>query len=452
MNGLMKVKGPARQMPVRARRSLVSLNVDGRVGDAGATRFIRAGVFVVGIAVAAFIGWSSVTEVNETAVTLGSVVPTGDVVPVQHLEGGIVEETLVNEGEVVDAGQPVVRLTATSSTAELERMRSRLVSLTLEEERLRALAEDRMPEFAEVSDKYRALRDDQRIVLASQIEARDGQMDVLASRVRELQAEAGKVVQDIRNADEIVSLLREEQKIRTGLTKKGLSPRVTLLATNIELADATGRLDRLKNERSRLQQSVRQAREQLEEFKSRFRSDTLVQAGKASAERAEINEIIGSLEDRVQRLVVTTPIHGIVQRLPIKNPGTVLAPGGLVAEIVPIDEELVVENRISPQDVGFVSVGQPVNVKVNTYEFTRLGTIDGSIIYISATTLMDEDDKPYYQGRVRLAKNYVGDLPDHNVLLPGMTVQADITTGRKTILQYLLKPIYTTIDQAMNER
>lgn len=452
MKSLTKVHGSARQMPVRARRSLVSLNVDGRVGDAGATRFIRVGVFLVGAGLAAFIGWSAVTEVNETAVTLGSVVPTGDVVPVQHLEGGIVEATLVNEGEVVQAGQPVVRLTATTSTAELERMRSRLVSLTLEEERLRALAEDRMPVFAEVSEKYQALRDDQRIVLVSQVEARDGQMDVLASRIRELQAEAGKVVQDIRNAEQIVSLLSEEQKIRTGLTQKGLSPRITLLATNIELADATGRLNRLKNERARLQQSVRQAREQLEEFKSRFRSETLVQAGRASAERAEISEVIGSLEDRVQRLVVTAPIHGVVQRLPIKNQGTVLAPGGLVAEIVPIDEELVVENRISPQDVGFVSLGQAVNVKVNTYEFTRLGTIAGNIIYISATTIMDENDQPYYQGRVRLEKNYVGDLPEHNVLLPGMTVQADITTGRKTILQYLLKPIYTTINQAMTER
>ncbi|MDF1794596.1 MAG: HlyD family type I secretion periplasmic adaptor subunit [Thalassobaculaceae bacterium] len=452
MKSLTNVQGPAKRLPARARRSLVSLNVDGRVGDAGATRLVRAGVFLVGLAVAAFIGWSAVTEVNETAVTLGAVVPTGDVVPVQHLEGGIVEETLVNEGQIVHAGEPVVRLTATSSIAELERMKSRLVSLALEEERLRALAEDRMPEFVEVTEKYRALRDDQVIVLASQIEARDGQTDVLASRIRELQAEAGKVVQDIRNADQIVALLSEEQKIRTGLTKKGLSPRVTLLATNIELADAQGRLDRLKNERERLQQSVRQAREQLEEFRSKFRSEALVQAGKAAAERAEINEIIGSLEDRVQRLVVTSPIHGIVQRLPIKNPGTVLAPGGLVAEIVPVDEELVVENRISPQDVGFVSLGQQVKVKVNTYEFTRLGTIDGSIIYISATTLMDEDDKPYYQGRVRLSKNYVGDLPEHNVLLPGMTVQADITTGRKTIMQYLLKPIYTTINQAMTER
>lgn len=439
-------------VPKLAPRTLTAINVDARVGDAGATRLIRAGVFLVSAVMAAFILWSAVTEVNETAVTLGAVVPAGNVVPVQHLEGGIIRETLVKEGQVVDMGQPMVRLTAMDAEADLEQMKARLVALKLEEERLRALVEDRPPLFDAVPEKYHALRQDQGIVLAAQIAARDGQKDVLTTRIREMQAELEKVGSDIRNARQIVALLSEEMEIRADLTKKGLSPRITALSTSIELADANGRLKRLQNEQARLEESVRQAREQLDEFLARFRSEALVRAGAVAGERIEITEMVESLEDRVQRLTVTAPIRGIVQRLPVKNAGTVLPPGGLIAEIVPVDEELVVENRISPRDVGFVSLGQPVKVKVHTYDFTRLGTVLGELVYVSATTLLDESDQPYYQGRVRLAQNYVGTEPQQNKLMPGMTVQADIATGRKSVLQYLLKPIYTTIDQAMTER
>lgn len=438
--------------PNLAPRTLTSIRVDSRIGDAGATRLIRGGVFLVSAAMAAFIGWSAVTEVNETAVTVGSVVPAGNVVPVQHLEGGIIQQTLVREGQVVEMGQPLVILTATDADADLQQMRARLIGLMLEEERLRALVDDRAPVFDAVPDKFLALRNDQELVLASQIAARDGQKDVLATRIREVEAQLEIIVHDIRNARLIAGLLSDEMEIRADLTKKGLSPRITALATSIELADANGRLKRLENEKARLEESMRQAREQLSEFTARFRSDALVRAGAVASERAEIEEMVASLEDRVRRLTVTAPIRGIVQSLPAKSPGTVLPPGGLVGELVPVDEELVVENRISPRDVGFVSLGQPVKVKVHTYDFTRLGTVSGELIYVSATTMLDQNDEPYYQGKVKLAQNYVGTVASQNVLLPGMTVQADIATGRKTVLQYLLKPIYTTVDQAMTER
>lgn len=440
------------QRPNLAPRTLQSLRVDSRVGDAGATKLIRSGVFLVGAAMAAFIGWSAVTEVNETAVTVGSVVPAGNVVPVQHLEGGIIQATLVKEGQLVEMGQPIVILTATDANANLEQMRTRLVGLMLEEERLRALVDDRSPVFDDVPEKFWTLRSDQEVVLASQIAARDGQRDVLATRIREVEAQLEIIIHDIRNAEVIAGLLSDEMEIRDELTRKGLSPRITALATSIELADAKGRLKRLQNEKARLEESIRQAREELSEFTARFRSDALVRAGAVASERAEIEEMVASLEDRVERLTVTAPIRGIVQSLPARNPGTVLPPGGLVGELVPVDEDLLVENRISPRDVGFVDLGQAVKVKVHTYDFTRLGTVPGELIYVSATTMLDENNEPYYQGRVKLAQNYVGAVSTQNVLLPGMTVQADIATGRKTILQYLLKPIYTTVDQAMTER
>jgi membrane fusion protein, adhesin transport system len=438
--------------PGRGNRSLTSLDVAPSISDAGSTKLIRFGIFVVALTMVLFISWSAVTEVNETAVTVGAVVPAGNVVPIQHLEGGIIEQTLVKEGDIVEIGQPIVRMAASAAQADLERMGARLIALSLEEERLRALAESRPPQFLAVPAKFQPLVDDQQDILASQIEARDKSKDVLASRVREIEAQIETAQQDMKNAQHVATLLEKEMKIRAELTEKGLSPRVTLLATQIKLAEAKGRSERLGNEQAQLRESLHESRQELDEFLSQFRSDSLADAGSVAGQRVEVEEMIESLTDRVNRLDVVSPVRGIVQSLPVKNIGTVLAPGGLIAEIVPVDGALVVENRISPRDVGFVQLGQAVDVKVHTFDFTRLGAVPGELAYVSATTFLDENQEPYYQGRVILKKSYVGENNEKNKLLPGMTVQADIQTGRKTILQYLLKPIYTNIDQAMSER
>ena len=447
MSGAMQLKGGRSSL-----RSLEALDVHPNIGDAGAAKLIRLGIAVIASTMVLFVIWSAVTEINETAVTVGTVVPAGNVVPIQHLEGGIIEETLVSEGDIVEAGQPVVRMAASAAQAELDRMGARFVALSLEEERLRALAESRSPNFPVVPPKYVSLLEDQREVLASQVDARENRKEVLETRVREIEAELKTGQRDMENAQHVAVLLEEELNIRSDLTDKGLSPRVTLLATQVKLAEARARYERLLNEQARLEESAREAREEMDEFLSRFRSDALAEAGSVAGERVEVEEMIESLMDRVERLEVTSPVRGIVQNLPVKNTGTVLPPGGLIAEIVPVGEDLVVENRISPRDVGFVRLGQSVDVKVHTFDFTRLGAVPGELVYVSATTFLDENQDPYYRGRVRLEKNYVGEDNERNILLPGMTVQADIQTGQKTVLQYLLKPIYTNIDQAMTER
>ncbi|SMH62384.1 putative HlyD family type I secretion protein [Azospirillum agricola] len=143
---------------------------------------------------------------------------------------------------------------------------------------------------------------------------------------------------------------------------------------------------------------------------------------------------------------------GIVQELSVKTAGVVVVPGGLVARIVPLGEELVADVRVSTRDIGFVAPGQPVKVKVAAFDYARFGRVEGTLKSVSPTTFFDQDKTPYYQGRVTLAANHVGDNLRQHLLLPGMTVEADIATGEKTVLQYLLKPIYTTLDGALRER
>jgi HlyD family type I secretion membrane fusion protein len=165
-----------------------------------------------------------------------------------------------------------------------------------------------------------------------------------------------------------------------------------------------------------------------------------------------VQETIARLEDRVHRLVVTAPNRGYIKGLAIKNAGAVIQPGGLIAELVPADQELRAEAKILPKDIGHVKLGQKVKIKVSTYDFARYGFIWGDLTRISASTFLNEKGEPHYKAQVTLSKNHVGDDPALHVITPGMTVMAEVMTGDKTLLQYMLKPIFTQLQQSFHER
>ena len=167
---------------------------------------------------------------------------------------------------------------------------------------------------------------------------------------------------------------------------------------------------------------------------------------------AELREALARADDRVKRLAVRAPVRGIVSGLQTETIGGVIAPGSTILEVMPVDALLVVEARVAPKDIGFVRDGQAVTVKVLTYDYTRFGTIDGRIDTISPTTLFDEKGVPYYRARIGLKRNFVGSDPRRNLVIPGMTVMADIHTGEKTVLAYLLKPLALATGEALHER
>ena len=183
------------------------------------------------------------------------------------------------------------------------------------------------------------------------------------------------------------------------------------------------------------------------------RKNILGELDVVTAEIAQVRELIHRLEDRVTRLKIIAPVHGFVKDIKVRSEGGVIAPGGILMDIVPIDDELRIETRISTKDVGHVNLGQNVTIKVTSFDFARYGSVNGVLENISATTYIDEKDgTPYYKGIVKLDVPYVGSEPSENRILPGMTVQADILTGNKTLFQYLLKPIYVSLQQSFRER
>ena len=346
----------------------------------------------------------------------------------------------------------MVRLDPAAALAELDQTRARHASLQLQAERLEALAAGRKPNFSPAGDGYKELAADQLAIYEGSVNAAASRRTVLLDQRDQKRAELAIFDEQIKTSKSNIEILEEEYKLREDLVKEGLSAKGVFLSLKRELNQTKGDLAKLINQRAQAKQELAEVKSRLAELATDQRETTLAEAGVLGGELAQVRDIIRRLEDRVRRLDVRAPVRGIVKGLQVHTVGGVLPPGGTLLEIVPLGKKLIVETRIATRDVGHVSLGQPVTVKVDSFDFTTYGVITGELKDISATTFLDENGNPYYKGIIALDQDYVGSNPDLNNVAPGMTVLADIHTGTKTLLEYLLKPIYTSINPAFRER
>ena len=420
--------------------------------ETGVPHLVRASIYVAVAAVVTFFVWAFFASIQEIVLTTGSVAPRNEVRTIQHLEGGIISKILVQTGQRVKAGDPLVRLDASGATGELAQYNTRLAALMLEEERLRAFAEHREPDFDAVIPGYDNLKADQAHILKSEQAALSSQAAVLSRQLQERRATLQSFTNEQKSLEDQLAVLQEEFAIQEKLFKKGLQARLTFLGARQNLLAAQGSLQRVKDQIATTSETVGEIEERLNDLDTRLRQDTLRTLGTVTASRAEVEKIIVGLQDRVDRLVVTSPVSGIVQNLPLQASAGVLPPGGVIAEIVPLDEGLIVEARVLTRDIGFLEIGQPVTVKVDAFDYARYGSLEGRLTELSATTFLDQQNNPFYRAKIDLDKTFVGNPADDNAVMPGMTVQADIVTGNRTVLQYLLKPLYTIVNEAFWER
>jgi len=445
----------ARQKPARIRRGSRQTRYLAQsviLEEAGSPGLIRFAMLTNGLVVCAFIAWSFITKVEEVAIASGEVVPTGRVQMIQHLEGGIIAEILVDDGDVVDSKQVMLRLDPASARAELEQMRARQAGLLLKAERLRAFGAGRKPNFDIVGKEFAHLIEDQRSIYEVQVSGRENRRQVLLDQIEQRKAEQSLITKRESTVRNQLSLVNEELKMHKKLFKKGLSSKIRYLDAQRKVNQAKGEMNDTQSEKRRTAEALAESRARLAELETSLREEALSEMGGVTAELAQVCEGLNKLSDRVKRLDIVSPVRGIVKGLKAHTVGGVLGPGGIVLEIVPLDKELIVESRINTRDVGHISVGQPVTVKVVTYDFARYGGITGVLEEIFASTYVDDNGEPYYKGIVSLDRSYVAFDSEQNRVLPGMTVQADINTGTKTLFQYILKPVYSSISEAFRER
>lgn len=453
MPGQLKMaSGPTPLGEQPSRRKIRYLAQAVALEETGNPFLAQVVVGTVSVIVLLFVIWAALTHVDEVATAMGSVVPTGKVQVVQHMEGGVVEAILVQEGDRVQVDQPLIRLDSTSLKTELHEMRLKEMSLSVQSQRLLAFANHKPLIFTPYGPEYRSLILDQERVYQSQVLARDEKNNALQSLIRQKQADIHLLDEQESTITEKISILKEEFELKKRLTERGLSSKMRFLEAQRELNQAEGERTQVIAKKQQMRSVVEESQINLRELNAQLSRQAMTEMSAANAELVQVQEAVKRLSNRVEGTVITAKVAGIVQSLNVNSPGGVIVPRAVVLEIVPMDRELIVDAKISGQDVGHVKVDQPVIVKFTAYDFARYGGVSGRLRQISPTTTADERGEPYYKGTIVLDVNYVGEDPSLRPIMPGMMVQASIQTGNKTILEYLLKPIYASVRQALQER
>ncbi len=412
---------------------------------------LRTTMLTISITIIAFTIWSGFTNINEVARTPGEVVPNGYQQVVQHLEGGIVKRIGVKEGDVVKAGQMLVELDDTGVSEDLNRAQSRQTTLSMQEERLRAFIEKRTPDFSKFGEGAASSVADQQQFFRTMESNNVGERKVIEDQITQKKRMIASLQAELRTAQENLAISTKLFQRREELYRKGFLAETKYL-------EAQQSMNSIEGDIARTQSRLSVADAEIREYRTRLHSLGLNQNDRVNerldaiiADKAQNDELLKEMRSRYARLAIRAPVSGIVKGLSVNTIGAIVKPGETLMEIVPVEDELVVEVKIAPQHIGHLKVGQPVKVKLSSYDFSRYGLVNGTLEQISATTFSGENGERYYQGRIRLGQNYVGH-DRNNQVMPGMTVMAEIITGEKTILQYLLKPIHNSLKTAFSER
>lgn len=395
----------------------------------GSTLVIAGSVFV-----------SALIPIQNYVIASGEIEPAGDVQKVQHLEGGIIRAQLVEEGERVRKGEILLKLAEGEIGSQEQQTATRITNLTLEQRELRkALGQDPMNSDQRTPSKPSAEVEKAFADLLDQ-KAKDIQRQILIAdqRLATLQAKRREYLDE-------VALLKEQTKAYESLDKAGA------IAHN-DVLEAERRIASTETLLAELDGTIQETQTQRFELRSKLRTDILEQLADVTSEKAELQSVLGQQLDEVERLQVRSPVDGIVKSYTVNTLGGVISPGSVVAEVVPVGDELEGFLRVKPADIGNVSVGQRVEMKVQAYDYSRFGTVPGAVKSISAGTFQDEKTgEPYYKVRARLDRDFAGKDKSKNLLVPGMTLTADILTDRTNLFLYLLGPIRRGFGDAFRE-
>lgn len=412
---------------------------------------VRATMWMVSLALILFVGWSALTTIHEVAHTPGEVVPLGQEQTVQHLEGGIVKAIHVSEGAAVSRGQVLLTLEESGIVEDINRARNKLLALRMQAARLRAFVEDREPDFSLFKEVPASMIADQQSFFESMRKARDKEALIIRDQIAEkkqaitsLSADLGIARSNYAIADDILSR-------RSMLLERGYASEMRVLEDKKNRNDLLGAIKRLENQIAMAKTAISEYENRLASLSARHRDEAHEKLALLLVEDDQHLEILNKLNQRRARLEIRAPAHGMVKGMAVNTVGSVIQPGQTLMEIVPLDKQLEVQINIAPKDRGHVAVGQRVQVKFSTYDFSRYGATEGTLAHISATTFNGENGERFYQGRIVMDSDFVGG-DRNNRILPGMTVMADIITGEKTILQYLLRPIHVSLQTAFTER
>lgn len=397
--------------------------------------------------------WAAIGQIREVATTIGEITPSGQILAVEHLEGGIVSEVLVEEGQLVKAGDALARLEKEDTTAELARIQSRLSYLELEEERLRAQEyNDPNTVGLRLDPTVDGLSAQQRAALTANRKAVADEQDAYGARVAQKRAEIVSLEAQIELQKSQVALEKEKFEIQEGLLKDGYTSRRRYLESKGEYQRSQVTLEQLIGNLAQAREMLTEAQASLSQAGAEVNRDVADERARIAQERAELKQEIVKLEDRQKRLFVKAPVDGFIKSLGQTGRGAVVNPGDMIAEIVPQSESMVAEVKVNPKDIGHINVGDKAEITITSYDPNIYGTLIAEVETISASSFQDEYGEYYFKADLAFPGNTIGEGNVASPVRPGMQVNAQIVTGSKSILAYLLNPVTRAMRTVFSER
>lgn len=394
--------------------------------------------------------WAGLTEIDEVTKGEGKVIPSTQLQVVQSVDGGVVEEILVREGQVVSAGEVLLRIDPTRFVSSLRENKSEFLALQARAARLSALSEGAA--FSPGAELIAAIPEtvaQEQAHYQSSKAGLDAQLGIARQQLNQRNDELREVISARDSARRSLDLTARELAVTRPLASSGAVSEVELLRLERDVNRLRGERDQADAQIARLQSAIREAERKIQDVELSFRNDVRRQLSDVRAKLGALSEGSTALADRVKHAEVKAPVRGTVKRLFVNTVGGVVQPGAEVVEVVPLDDALVLEARITPRDIAFLRPGQAATVKFTAYDFAIYGGLEATLEQIGADSVVDDKGNAFFIVRVRTLKSSLGDgLP----IIPGMVAEVDILTGKKSILHYLLKPVLRAKANALTER
>lgn len=402
---------------------------------------------------ALFFIWASFASLDETTRGEGKVIPSREVQKLSSLEGGIIDAIMIKEGDEVQEGQIVVRLRDIAASSDLGSNEVRYLGLLAAVTRLQAEVEGKMPEFPEevmkkaprsVSEEMNAYRANQDKI-SSQTIIYQQQKSQRQQELSELQIKSSDIGGQI-------SLIRDRKNIVAPLVARGSAPQIELIELDEQIKAKQTELNSANAAVPRARSAIAEADARIKDVLSQARAASQTELSAKTMEMNAIKEGLAGLVDRKDRTEIKSPVNGYIKDLKVYTVGGVVQPGQDFIEIVPKDDQLLVEARIKPQDIAFLYPEQPAMVKISAYDFAIYGGLKGKVVGISPDAVTDEKGESFYLVRVLTEENALKRKDEILPIIPGMVATVDILTGKKTIMEYMMKPFIKTLKSSMNER
>ena len=410
----------------------------------------RGLLYLVSLVLFLLVVWSYFAEIDEVAKGDGKVIPSQQLQVLQSYDGGIVQDILVREGQTVEAGQVLLKVDPTRFLSRLEENTTQFAALAAKVQRLSALTQGDVLRFnRELREQAPTIVDNERKLYNSNLAELDEVAAGSDSRIMQRRQDVEEERANLSQYQNVLSLSKKELAVTKPLLASGAVSEIEILRLERQIVELEGNITKSKVAIERGLNAIEEEIIKKEEARLKLVNRWNQELTEAPAEMATLQQSQTSLEDVVSQAALRSPINGTVQRLLINTIGGVITPGSAVVALVPQDDQLIVEAKVSPKDIAFIREGQQAILKFSAYDFTIYGGMSAEVQHISADAITNEKDETYYLVRLETKKSIADEALD---ILPGMIVQVDILTGKKTVLNYILSPLFNVTASALRER